>query len=226
MPPFDCLPLYRFDQDIEREGGVRVVGLDEAGRGPLAGPVVAAAAILNLAEPIAGVNDSKKTPEKKRAELYEEITAKAVAWGVGEASVDEIDRHNILRASLLAMQRALDSMGPVWSLALVDGNHYIASIPRGVQKTVVKGDGLSASIAAASIIAKVTRDRIMARYGEKYPQWDFPAHKGYPTARHRELIGNFGLCEIHRKSFCGKFVRNGNHFQEKSLKRNGADPTI
>jgi ribonuclease HII len=207
MALFDSLPLYRFDRAVERDHAVRVVGLDEAGRGPLAGPVIAAAAILDLAEPIDGINDSKKTPEKKRRALYEEITLKAVAWGVGEASPEEIDKYNILQASLLAMQRAIDGIGQAWSLALVDGNCFIPSLPQTVQKTVIKGDGLSASIAAASIIAKVTRDRIMAAYGRDYPQWDFQVHKGYPTARHRDLIGKLGLCEIHRKSFCKRFVR-------------------
>jgi ribonuclease HII len=186
-----------------------VVGIDEAGRGPLAGPVVAAAVVLDLNDPISGINDSKKVAPKKREILYDEIAAKARAWAVASASPEEIDKYNILRATLLAMKRALDDIGHAWSIVLVDGNQYIASVPRTVQKPVIKGDGLSASIAAASIMAKVTRDRIMAEYHKLYPEWDFHVHKGYPTARHRELIGKLGLCGIHRKSFCGKFLRTG-----------------
>jgi ribonuclease HII len=164
--------------------------------------VVAAAVMLDLRRPIPGVNDSKQLTPKKRDSLYDLITAHAAAWAVGEASVEEIDRLNILQASLIAMRRALDAVACAWSLALVDGNCRIPSLDNGRQLTVVRGDATSASIAAASIIAKVTRDRLMARYHETYPAYEFSLHKGYPTALHRDKIRRLGLCEIHRRSFC------------------------
>jgi ribonuclease HII len=206
MARCDTQALYDFDIRIEAEHGRRVAGLDEAGRGPLAGPVVAAAVMLDLRRPIPGVNDSKQLSAKKRDVLYDLITAQAAAWAVGEASVEEIDRHNILQASLIAMKRALDAIACAWSLALVDGNCRIPSLDNGRQLTVVAGDAVSASIAAASIIAKVTRDRLMARYHETYPAYEFSQHKGYPTALHRDRIRKFGLCEIHRRSFCRGLV--------------------
>jgi ribonuclease HII len=218
MALFDSTPLYAFDIAQEIDHGAHLVGIDEAGRGPLAGPVVAAAVVLDLNDPISGINDSKKVAPKKREFLFGEIAAKARAWAVASASPEEIDKYNILRATLLAMKRALDNIGHAWSLVLVDGNQYIASVPRTVQKPVIKGDGLSASIAAASIMAKVTRDRIMAGYHRVYPEWDFLVHKGYPTARHRELIGRLGLCGIHRKSFCGKFLSETTLLKEKEIK--------
>jgi ribonuclease HII len=202
MARCDTQVLYDFDIRIEQERGCRVAGLDEVGRGPLAGPVVAAAVMLDLGRPIPGVNDSKQLSAKKRDALYDLITAQAAAWAVGQASVEEIDRHNILQASLLAMKRALDSIACAWSLALVDGNRCIPSLDNGRQLTVVAGDAHSASIAAASIVAKVTRDRLMARYHDRYPAYEFSLHKGYPTALHRDRIRRFGLCEIHRRSFC------------------------
>jgi ribonuclease HII len=198
--------LYDFDLRVEQERGCRVAGLDEAGRGPLAGPVVAAAVMLDLSKPIPGVNDSKKLTAKKRDALYDLITAQAAAWAVGESSVEEIDRHNILQASLIAMKRALDAIACAWSLALVDGNCRIPSLENVRQLTVVAGDAKSASIAAASIIAKVTRDRIMARYHDQYPAYEFSLHKGYPTALHRDRIRQCGLCKIHRRSFCRSLV--------------------
>lgn len=206
MARYDTQALYDFDLRIEQDHSCRVAGLDEAGRGPLAGPVVAAAVMLDLRCPIPGVNDSKQLSAKKRDALYDLITAQAAAWGVGQASVEEIDRHNILQASLIAMKRALDCIACVWSLALIDGNRRIPSLDNGRQLTVVAGDGLSASIAAASIIAKVTRDRLMARYHDQYPAYEFSQHKGYATALHRERIGQLGLCEIHRRSFCHGLV--------------------
>jgi Ribonuclease HII len=206
MAQFDTTPLYAFDLTQELQHGTPVVGIDEAGRGPLAGPVVAAAVVLDLNNPINGIYDSKKVAPRKRELLYDEIAEKAHAWAVASASPEEIDKYNILQATFMAMKRALDDISLTWSIALVDGNQYITSLPRNVQKPVIKGDGLSASIAAASIMAKVTRDRIMAGYHLLYPQWDFQVHKGYPTARHRELIGKLGLCDIHRKSFCKHFL--------------------
>jgi ribonuclease HII len=206
MARCDTQALYDFDLRIEAERGCRVAGLDEAGRGPLAGPVVAAAVMLDLGRAIPGVNDSKKLSAKKRDELYDVITAGAAAWAVGQASVEEIDRHNILQASLLAMKRALDAIARPWSLALVDGNRGIPSLDSGRQLTVVAGDAQSASIAAASIIAKVTRDRLMRAYHDRYPAYEFAVHKGYGTALHRERIRQLGLCEIHRRSFCARLV--------------------
>ena len=198
----DTAALYVFDRTFERRHNGRVIGIDEAGRGPLAGPVVAAAVILDLQKPIEGVNDSKKVAPPKRVRLFDVICDSALAWAVGEASHEEIDRYNILQATFLAMKRALDGIRETWTMALIDGNQYIPTIARPLQQPVVKGDGKSASIAAASIIAKVTRDRIMEDYHRLYPGWDFSVHKGYPTERHRRRIEKIGLCDIHRKSFC------------------------
>jgi ribonuclease HII len=202
MAKCDTTNLYNFDLEIQREKNVRVVGIDEAGRGPLAGPVVAAAVVLDLCNPISGINDSKKIAPDPRKRLHDEIRIKAVSWAIGEASHEEIDKYNILQATFLAMKRALDNIKAEWTMALVDGNQFIPSIEKSLQTPLVKGDGRSASIAAASIIAKVTRDNIMEHYHRQYPHWDFAKHKGYPTARHRQCIGQFGLCNIHRKTFC------------------------
>jgi ribonuclease HII len=177
-------------------------GVDEVGRGPLAGNVVAACVILDFkAKPIKGLNDSKKLTPAVRESLNAEIRARAVAYGVGECSPEEIDKHNILRASLLAMRRALEAMGLPPGLLLVDGNQRIPDVP-WPQKTLVKGDGRSASIAAASILAKVVRDRQMQDMHAAYPQYGFDAHKGYATQVHRDAIERHGLTPIHRKSFC------------------------
>jgi ribonuclease HII len=197
--------LYDFDIAFEREHQRSIIGIDEAGRGPLAGPVVAAAVILDLSKPIDGINDSKKISPAKREKLFDAIRCGAKAWSVGQASHEEIDEYNILQATFLAMNRALDGICAEWSLALVDGNQCIPAIDRSLQVPIVKGDTLSASIAAASIIAKVTRDRIMEGHHRDYPGWDFAVHKGYPTARHRQRIKDLGLCAIHRKSFCTHF---------------------
>ncbi|MBD3422296.1 MAG: ribonuclease HII [Chitinivibrionales bacterium] len=184
-----------------------IVGLDEAGRGPLAGPVVAAAVQLDPDLPLVdGLNDSKKISAAHRERLFDEIQQKATAVTVAEASIEEIDRINILQASLRAMFRALQELTCEWNMALVDGNQYIREISGKQQMTVIGGDGLSASIAAASIVAKVTRDRTMKNYHKQFPQWEFDRHKGYPTKRHKELILAHGLCPIHRKSFCERLV--------------------
>lgn len=202
--------LYQYDIDLAARVGfcpARLSGVDEAGRGPLAGPVVAAAVILNLRDsPIDGVNDSKKLTAAKRDSLFDSITARAEAYGVGVADREEIDEVNIMQATFLAMRRALAGVDGRYDLLLVDGNQYIAGVPRERQKTIVGGDALSASIAAASIIAKVTRDRMMAGYHELYPQYDFAKHKGYGTKHHIEMIKRHGLCEIHRRSFCKKIL--------------------
>jgi ribonuclease HII len=194
--------LYEFDRSITINGQCSIVGIDEAGRGPLAGPVVAAAVMLDLDKRIPRINDSKKVAPAAREKLYGRITAEACAWAVGQASVEEIDRLNILQATLLAMRRALDTITTPWTLALVDGNYPINGIPETRQKAVVHGDGMSASIAAASIIAKVTRDRIMKDYHQRFPMYDFLRNKGYATAMHRQRILEYGLCEHHRRTFC------------------------
>ncbi|MCK6412697.1 MAG: ribonuclease HII [Azonexus sp.] len=176
-----------------------VCGIDEAGRGPLAGPVVAAAVILDPARPIAGLDDSKKLSEKKRLLLADEIRAKALAWAVAEASVEEIDRLNILHATMLAMQRAVAGLQIAAEAALVDGNRCPKlAIPA---EAVVKGDGKIASIAAASILAKTVRDAGMLELDARYPQYGFARHMGYPTAAHRAALAAHGASPVHRKSF-------------------------
>ncbi len=176
-----------------------VCGIDEAGRGPLAGPVVAAAVILDPARPIAGLNDSKKLSEKKRVALAEEIREKAVAWCVAEANIEEIDRLNILWATMLAMQRAVAGLAVQPISALVDGNRCPKlDIP---VEAVVKGDGKIASIAAASILAKTVRDAGMLALHALYPQYGFDRHMGYPTAAHFAALQAHGASPVHRKSF-------------------------
>ena len=176
-----------------------VCGIDEAGRGPLAGPVVAAAVILNPANPITGLNDSKKLSEKKRELLAVEIREKAIAWCVAEASVEEIDQLNILQATLLAMQRAVAGLSVAAESALVDGNRCPKlMIP---VEAVVKGDGKIASIAAASILAKTVRDRGMLGLHAQYPEYGFDRHMGYPTAAHVAALEKHGPSPVHRKSF-------------------------
>ena len=192
------------DLELERlcraKGYTCVCGVDEAGRGPLAGPVCAAAVVFPDEVDIEGINDSKKLSEKKREALYDVIKEKALAWGIAFASVEEIEEYNILEATYMAMNRAVEQLGDKVDFALVDGNR----VPKGIKvdcETVVKGDGKSLSIAAASILAKVTRDRLLLEYDEKYPQYGFAKHKGYGTKEHTEAIKAFGPCEIHRLSF-------------------------
>ena len=207
--------LYQYDIDIAGKISTtaRVAGIDEAGRGPLAGPVAAAAVILDLDNPIDGINDSKKLTAQRRDKLYDAIVSSGCAYGVGISSPQEIDDMNILQATFLAMRRALDALGggkiPPAScgLLLVDGNQYIANIPRDIQKPITGGDAKSASIAAASILAKVTRDRIMEDYHKEYPQYGFAKHKGYGTKYHREMITKYGLSPIHRRTFCGNVIQ-------------------
>lgn len=176
-----------------------VCGIDEAGRGPLAGPVVAAAVILDPARPIAGLNDSKKLSEKKRVALAIEIREKAVAWAVAEATVEEIDRLNILHATFLAMQRAVAALQVPAEGALVDGNRC-PKLPIPVE-AVVKGDGKIASIAAASILAKTVRDEGMLALHAQYPMYGFDRHMGYPTAAHFAALAAYGASPVHRRSF-------------------------
>lgn len=181
-----------------------VCGIDEAGRGPLAGPVVAAAVILDPAAPIAGLNDSKKLSEKKRELLAAMIKEKALAWAVAWATVEEIDALNILQATLLAMQRAVARLGMAPVGALVDGN-VCPSLACPVQ-AVVKGDGSVAPIAAASILAKTSRDHEMLRLHQAYPQYGLDRHMGYPTAAHMQALREHGVAPIHRRSYAP--VRN------------------
>lgn len=176
-----------------------VCGIDEAGRGPLAGPVVAAAVILDPARPIPGLNDSKKLSEKKRLVLAELIRERAIAWAVAEASVEEIDRINILQASLLAMQRAVAGLAVRPTSALVDGNRCPKlDIPA---EAIIQGDGKVASIAAASILAKTVRDAGMLVLHAQYPQYGFDRHMGYPTAAHFKALEEHGASPVHRRSF-------------------------
>lgn len=176
-----------------------VAGVDEAGRGPLAGPVIAAAVILDPARPIAGLKDSKKLTEKKRLVLFDEIREKALAWSAARATVREIDEINILQASLLAMRRAVDGLHIKPFLALVDGNQP-PTLACEV-KTIIKGDMTEPAISAASIVAKVLRDRIMAFLHRKYPYYGFDGHKGYPTKSHVEAIKTHGVSRVHRRTF-------------------------
>ncbi len=177
---------------------VRTAGCDEVGRGPLAGDVVAAAVILGPSIP-EGLNDSKKLTERKREHLFDEIKASALAWSIGRASVEEIDRLNILNASLLAMRRAVESLLPPPDHVLVDGNKLPAW--QFSAEAIVGGDGSIACISAASVLAKVTRDREMLELDEKYPGYGLAKHKGYPTAQHLDALARLGVTPIHRRSF-------------------------
>ena len=189
-----------YDEVYRGQGIPWLCGVDEAGRGPLAGPVYAAAVILDPERPIDGLNDSKKLSEKKREALYDEIVEKASAWSVASASVEEIEVLNILQATHLAMCRAAQGLELVPGLILVDGNRLPPDLPAPA-RTVVKGDVLSETIAAASIRAKVSRRRLMRQLDRRYPQYDFARHKGYGTALHYERLREHGLSPVHRRSF-------------------------
>jgi ribonuclease HII len=194
--------LWEIENSIRGEGFDRVCGVDEAGRGPLAGPVCAAAVMLPLGLEIPGLNDSKKLTEKKRDELYEIIAGRAVSWSAAFATVEEIEEYNILNATFMAMNRAIAKLDPAPELALIDGNRNSGiEVP---SRTIIRGDGLCASIAAASIIAKVTRDRYMYELDLKYPQYHFDKHKGYGTALHYTAIREYGPSPEHRMSFLRK----------------------
>ncbi len=194
--------LWTLENEIYDSGVSLICGVDEAGRGPLAGPVCAAAVILPRGIEIAGLNDSKKLSEKKREKLYDEICDKAISFGIAFATVDEIEKLNILNAAMLAMNRAIAQLDPQPELALIDGNRNSAIEIRS--QCVVKGDAKCADIAAASILAKVTRDRYMLEMAEKYPEYHFEQHKGYGTKLHYEALREHGPCEIHRPSFLRK----------------------
>ncbi len=190
---------YAWERRAESTGHGPVCGVDEAGRGPLAGPVCAAAVILPMDLSIPGLNDSKKLTEKKREALFPLIQEQALAWSVGWATAEEIDEINILQATFLAMKRAVEGLSQQPGWALVDGNRMPPlSIPGEI---VVKGDAQCASIAAASILAKVSRDRLLREWDQLYPQYGFAKHKGYGTKAHYEAIQQFGLLPIHRRSF-------------------------
>ncbi|MBC2714421.1 MAG: ribonuclease HII [Desulfobacteraceae bacterium] len=193
--------MWAFEKEARLNGFDAVAGIDEAGRGPLAGPVVSAAVILPDPLPVFGIRDSKKISPKKREKLFDEILRHAIAVGVGIVGPVDIDRLNILQASLLSMAISVQNLDSVPDFLLIDGTFSISfDLP---QKAVPKGDSLSISIAAASIVAKVTRDRIMEKYAKEYPEFDFSKHKGYPTKAHKEAIHKHGISPIHRLSFKG-----------------------
>ena len=196
--------LWNFEHAAMEEGFSLICGVDEAGRGPLAGPVCAAAVILPPDLELEGLNDSKKLSEKRREALYPLICEQALAYGIAFASEQEIDELNILQATFLAMRRAVGQLGLKPDLALVDGNREpdFGDIP---VRTIIKGDSRSANIAAASILAKVTRDRFMLEQDVVYPQYGFAVHKGYGTQKHYAALREFGPCPIHRRSFLKKF---------------------
>lgn len=190
---------YFHQREAQSLGYLRVCGIDEAGRGPLAGPVCAAAVILPDGLEIEGLNDSKKLTEKKREALFDVITARAEAYGIGWASEQEIDQVNILQATFLAMARAVEALSLLADFALVDGNRMPPlSIPG---ETIVKGDGKAACIAAASVLAKVSRDRALRKLDQRHPEYGFAQHKGYGTKAHYAAIKQYGLLPEHRRSF-------------------------
>lgn len=194
------MPDFSFEKEALQKGYKFVCGVDEAGRGPLAGPVCAAAVILPENCEIEGLNDSKKLSEKKRELLFDIIIEKAISYSIAYGSLEEIEEYNILEATYIAMNRAITGLAQKADFALIDGNR----VPKGITipcETIVKGDSKSYSIAAASILAKVTRDRLMLEYDKKYPEYLFAQHKGYGTKAHYEAIKQYGVCEIHRLSF-------------------------
>ena len=200
------IDMWEIENSFFSKGCSVVCGVDEAGRGPLAGPVCAAAVILPPNLEIPGLNDSKKLSDKKRRELFPLIQEQAIAYGIGFASEQEIDEINILQATFLAMQRALDQLTVRPDLALIDGNREKDfGLP---VKTVVKGDSLSANIAAASILAKVSRDNLMEEMAKSYPQYGFEIHKGYGTKAHYAALREYGASPVHRMSFLKKFYGN------------------
>ena len=198
------LELKKIDKQYYDMNMKYVCGIDEAGRGPLAGPVVVASVIMKPDSMIEGVNDSKKISEKKREKLYELITNEAISYGVGIITQEEIDDINILQATKKGLTNSLNSMDIKPDMILVDALKGIDTL--GIPYlSIIKGDATSYSIAAASIIAKVTRDRIMREWDKVYPEYGFATHKGYGTAKHIEAIRQYGLCPLHRRSFCKNF---------------------
>lgn len=196
--------MLEYERALYAKGYEFVCGIDEAGRGPLCGPVVAAAVILKKDDHIEGVNDSKKLSEKKREQLFETIKERAVAWSVGIVDEETIDNINILEATRLAMKKAVEGLSTKPEYALVDAEKKVPiDVP---YLPIIKGDALSESIAAASIIAKVTRDHMIIDLDKEYPEYGFAKNKGYGTKEHTEAIKKYGLCKAHRKSFCKKFI--------------------
>lgn len=203
------MELVEFDSQIKLKNSVSLIcGVDEAGRGPLAGDVYAAAVVFSDGVVIDGINDSKKLSERKREELFSKIISKALAYSIATASVSEIEEINILNAAMLAMKRAVESLSVTPELVLVDGNKTPDIKPKAL--AVVKGDAKSQSIAAASILAKVARDRYMREIDKKYPQYQFSKHKGYGTKLHYEMIDKYGVADIHRMSFLKKYFEKKN----------------
>ncbi len=211
-----------FERKLWQSGIAKIAGVDEVGRGPLAGPVVAAAVIFPKGEQIAGVNDSKLVSENRREELFEIIQQKALAIGIGQVNAQEIDKINILEATKKAMKIAIGKCNPQPEYLLIDGNQGLPIYP---QKTVIKGDQKSHSIAAASIIAKVTRDKIMLKYHEIFPEFGFDTHKGYGTKSHCEKIAEVGASPIHRASFrrVTEYLRNPKNTNFQTLGKWGED---
>ena len=196
--------MLEYERALYAKGYEFICGIDEAGRGPLCGPVVAAAVILKKDDHIEGVNDSKKLSEKKRESLFETIKERAVAWSVGIVDEETIDNINILEATRLAMKKAVEGLKQKPEYALVDAEKKVPiDVP---YSPIIKGDALSESIAAASIIAKVTRDHMIIELDKEYPEYGFAKNKGYGTKEHTEAIKKYGLCKAHRKSFCKKFI--------------------
>lgn len=204
--------LWAIENEIAAEGFFSVCGVDEAGRGPLAGPVCAAAVILPRGLVIDGLNDSKKLTPKRREALYPLITEQALSYGIAFASVAEIETLNILNASMLAMARAIAKLSPQPALALIDGNCK-RNIPVPC-RTIIRGDARCASIAAASVLAKVARDRLMIELDRKYPEYGFAAHKGYGTKAHYAMLDKYGPCALHRPSFLKKYYAGGGAWKQ------------
>ena len=198
--------MWEFEQRAAQAGHARVCGCDEAGAGPLAGRVYAAAVILPMGLELPYLNDSKKVTPRRRDILFDQIRGAALAWAVAWAEPEEIDALDILNGRMLAMDRAIHALEPPADYALIDGNrdHGSRCAISLAHETIVSGDGRSASIAAASILAKVSRDRYMEEMAQLYPHYEFQRHKGYPTRRHYELLRQYGPCPIHRRSFLGK----------------------
>lgn len=199
------LQMSEYENAAREKGILLVAGMDEAGRGPLAGPVVAAAVILDPDKPVYGVDDSKKLSPKKRAALKTEIEEKAIAVGVGIVDVETIDTINILEATKLAMKKAVEALDPAPELLLIDAVQLKDLAV--AQQSIIKGDALSVSIAAASIIAKETRDKMLETYDELYPEYGFASHKGYGTKQHMEAIRTYGPLPIHRRTFIKNIIR-------------------
>ena len=200
------MTIWEYDRAVRGEGYPILAGVDEAGRGPLCGPVCAAAVVLPPDACIDGINDSKKLTQKKREALFDVITETAVSYGIAFATVEEIEEMNILNATFLAMNRAIAQLTVMPDMVLVDGNRT----PNGLllpSRTVIKGDSLSASIGAASILAKVSRDRLLMEMDAQYPQYGFAKHKGYGTAAHYEALRQYGPSPVHRMSFLKKFYQ-------------------